>query len=197
MDRDSMFAILLIIGFALFIIVFVVWAYQQYRLQKEVAEEELASIKRTQYAISQLYKSGALDPAKHKHKHENEHKDDKDIIIHRFDKEEFTDAKTSEPGAELPFAFEQSLNRAELSPDGSKLKYVFPDVDFQMEFGKKGAKPELAVDVSSKELRIMPPPRCDSVTNQYIYELNQKILKQNKVAEEINKKAAEINNHSQ
>jgi len=202
MNRDDIFGIILLIGFTIFFIIFVIWAYQQYRLQKQIADEELQSLRRTQYAISQLYKSGAMDNADDMKRRKSSGKEEviiidkkkmipsNQVMVQRFAVEDFEDGKTSIPGAELPKAFERAIEKAELSPDGNKLKYVFPGTDFSMEFGEK---PDLAVDINTKELKINPPPKCSNVTNQYIYELNKKIMEQNKQAEKINKEAAKLN----
>lgn len=205
MIREDLFNTLLLVGFTIFLIVFILWAYQQYRLQKQVADEELASMRRTQYAIAQLYKSGALDPSKHKEKKpvpkpaekvQPGKPHNKPIIMQEFVNENFEDGASSMPGADLPTAFVNALEKAKMSPDSKKLEYQFPSADFQMEFGAEGEKPDLSVDINAKNLKIAPPPRCSNVTNQYIYNLNRQILEQNKRAEEINKVTAQMNEMS-
>lgn len=200
MIRESLFNIILLVGFTIFLVVFVLWAYQQYRLQKMVAEEELASLRRTQYAVAQLYKSGALDERRPMMKNNkpvgNSVKASQPLVQQQFTEENFEDAATSLPGADLPSAFVNALDKAKMVDGGKKLAYEFPSADFQMAFGAEGEKPELAVDINAKNLKITPPPRCENVTNQYIYDLNKQILAQNKRAEEINKLSADMNRRS-
>ena len=110
--------------------------------------------------------------------------------------ENFEDVATSVPGADLPSAFVNALDKAKMVDGGKKLSYHFPSTDFQMSFGAEGEKPDLAVDINAQNMKISPPPRCENVTNQYIYNLNRQILAQNKRAEEINQMAAQMNRQS-
>lgn len=76
------------------------------------------------------------------------------------------------------------------SVPGSPIQYSSPDVQMSMKFGEK---PDIAIDVQAKKVNIQKPPTCNNVSAQYIYNLNQKIMEQNKLAEEVNKRAAQAN----
>lgn len=195
MNREDLFGLLLLIGFSVFLVIFIIWAIQQYRIQRELAEQELESMRRTQYAIAQLYKSGAMKDDNHRDHKKKPHKNsDKEEEVEKKQVEEnFEDSQGAEPGAKLPDAFMKAMSEGTVSPSGKKLMYEYPDASLELSFGEKG---NLGMEVDADVLKIQPPPKCENVSNQYIYQLNQKIMRQNQMAEEMNRQAAAMNRQS-
>jgi len=211
MKREDLFGLLLLIGFSVFLVIFIIWAIQQYRIQRELAEQELESMRRTQYAIAQLYKSGAMKDGKKRknkrNKREEEEEEQRKFVevdeatLRAFERElkkrqieeNFEDSQGAEPGAKLPDAFMKAMSEGTVSPSGKKLMYEYPDASLEFSFGDRG---QMDMDVNADLLKIQPPPKCENVSNQYIYQLNQKIMKQNQMAEEMNRQAAAMNRRS-
>jgi hypothetical protein len=210
MNREDLFGLLLLIGFSVFLVIFVIWAIQQYRIQRELAEQELESMRRTQYAIAQLYKSGAMKDGEQKKNKRNKGKEGaeqaesvevdeatqrafEEELKKRQIEENFEDSQGAEPGAKLPDAFMKAMTEGTVSPSGKKLMYEYPDASLEFSFGEKG---NMEMEVDADVLKIQPPPKCENVSNQYIYQLNQKIMKQNQMAEEMNRQAAAMNRQS-